>query len=70
MEMILSKKLPGITINKYKQLALFIAGEVERGISPEELSDEQWNFIGNFTRSSRKFGKELLVLVIGGMIFY
>ena len=60
IEMILSSKLPGITVNKYKQLALFIAGAVELGISPEELSDEQWNSTGNFIRSSRKFGKELL----------
>ncbi|NEQ39847.1 MAG: DUF262 domain-containing protein [Okeania sp. SIO3I5] len=60
MEMILSRKSLGITVNKYKQLALFIAGAFELGISPEELSDEQWNKTGDFIRSSRKFGKELL----------
>ena len=60
MEIILSKKLPGITVNKYKQLALFIAGAVELGISPEEVSDEQWILTGKFISSSRKVGKELL----------
>lgn len=60
MEMILSRKLPGISVNKYKQLALFIAGSVDLGISPEELSDEQWNLTGKFIRSSRNVGKELL----------
>lgn len=60
IEMILTRKLPGISVNKYKQLALFIAGAVELDISPRELSDEQWNVTGNFIRSSRKVGKELL----------
>ena len=60
IEMILTRKLPGISVNKYKQLALFIAGAVELDISPTELSDEQWNVTGNFIRSSRKVGKELL----------
>ncbi|ABG51437.1 hypothetical protein Tery_2208 [Trichodesmium erythraeum IMS101] len=58
--MILTRKLLGISVNKYKQLALFIAGAVELDISPTELSDEQWNVTGNFIRSSRKVGKELL----------
>ncbi|MGB3508941.1 MAG: hypothetical protein WBA93_06820 [Microcoleaceae cyanobacterium] len=60
MNMILTEKSQGISVNKYKHLALFIAGAVELGISPEELSDEQWKLTGEFIRSSRKVGKELL----------
>ena len=58
--MILNRKSPGISVNKYKQLALFIAGAVELDISPKELSDTQWDNVGNFIGSSRKEGKKLL----------
>ena len=60
IEMILNRKSPGISVNKYKQLALFIAGAVELDISPKELSDTQWDNVGNFIGSSRKEGKKLL----------
>ncbi|NEP84001.1 MAG: hypothetical protein F6K39_41305 [Okeania sp. SIO3B3] len=60
MNMILTEKSQGISVDKYKQLVLFIAGAVELGIYPEELSEEQWDLTSKFIRSSRKTGKELL----------
>ncbi|NEO93609.1 MAG: DUF262 domain-containing protein [Moorea sp. SIO3G5] len=60
MHLILSQKIPGISVEKYKQLALFIAGSAELKISPEQVSDTQWNQAGEFIRSPRKKGKEIL----------
>ena len=41
MQFILSRGLPGISVDKYKQLALFIAGAVELNISPQKLTEKQ-----------------------------
>lgn len=38
MQFILSRGLPGISVDKYKQLALFIAAAVELNISPDRKS--------------------------------
>jgi len=51
---ILSSKLTGISVDKYKQLALFIAAAVELKLSPDKLSDDQWNLAGQFIRTPRK----------------
>ncbi|NEQ14942.1 MAG: DUF262 domain-containing protein, partial [Moorea sp. SIO3E2] len=60
MKSILSKKLIGVSVDKYKQLALFIAGAAELKISPEQVSDTQWNHAGEFIRSPRNKARELL----------
>lgn len=57
---ILSKGLTGISVDKYKQLALFIAGAVDLKLSPQNLTDKQWNKIGNFIRKPRKTAEEML----------
>ena len=53
MEIILSRAMAGVGVDKYKQIALFIAGAVELNISPLKVSDEQWNLINNFIRKPR-----------------
>ena len=60
MQFILSRGLPGISVDKYKQLALFIAGAVELNISPENLTEKQWKKAGEFIRNPRKKGKDVL----------
>lgn len=60
METILSKGLSGISVDTYKQLALFIAGAVETNVVPEDLSNVQWNSIGNFIRRPRQTSRDLL----------
>ncbi len=60
MSLILSRGLPGISVDKYKQLALFIAGAVELKISPTKLTEKHWKEAGEFIRNPRKKGKEVL----------
>jgi hypothetical protein len=60
MQFILSRGLPGISVDKYKQLALFIAGAVELNISPQKLTEKQWKKAGEFIRNPRKTGKDVL----------
>jgi hypothetical protein len=60
MHFILSRGLPGISVDKYKQLALFIAGAVELKISPKKLTEKQWRNAGDFIRNPRKVGKDVL----------
>ncbi|AOW99177.1 hypothetical protein BJP34_06685 [Moorena producens PAL-8-15-08-1] len=60
MKFILSRGLNGISVDKYKQLALFIAGAAELKISPQELSDTQWNHAGEFIRTPRNKAREIL----------
>ncbi len=60
MYQIISRGLSGISVNKYKQLAFFIAAVVELNIKPNDLSDKQWNTIGEFIKSTRNKGKEIL----------
>jgi hypothetical protein len=60
MQSILSRGLPGISVDKYKQLALFIAGAVELNISPETLAEKQWKEAGEFIRNPRKKGNAVL----------
>lgn len=60
MYWILSRGLSGISVDKYKQLALFIAGCVQLEVSPDDLSNSQWNLIGEFVRSPRQAGRNIL----------
>jgi Protein of unknown function DUF262 len=60
MHRILSRSLPGASVDTYKQLALFIAGAVELEVSPNNLSNSQWSSIGNFIRRPRQAGREIL----------
>lgn len=56
---ILSRGLSGISVDTYKQLALFIAGAVEIEVLPENLSDTQWYSFGKFIRKPRQASREL-----------
>jgi hypothetical protein len=60
MEIILGRAMAGVGVDKYKQIALFIAGAVELKISPVKVSDRQWNLINNFIRKPRETGKKIL----------
>lgn len=60
IERILLRGLTGISVDKYKQLALFIAAAVELKLSPKKLSEGQWNLAGKFIRTPREAGKEIL----------
>lgn len=57
---ILSHGLTGISVDTYKQLALFIAGAVELKVAPKNLSSNQWVLIGNFLRRPRQASKDIL----------
>jgi hypothetical protein len=60
IQSILSRGLPGISVDKYKQLALFIAGAVELNVSPKKLTEKQWKEAGEFIRNPRKKGNAVL----------
>lgn len=57
---ILGNKLPSVSVEKYRQIALFIAAATELGIKPGDISDAQWGLVGNFIRNPRDTGKSLL----------
>lgn len=60
MDKVLGFAMPGITVDRYKQLALFIAAATEIKLDPDKLSEKQWELIGEFVRSPRKACEELL----------
>jgi hypothetical protein len=60
INIILSRTISGIGVDKYKQIALFIAGAVELNINPQNVSDKQWALIGDFIRKPRYTGKTML----------
>lgn len=60
MHSILTRGLSGISVDTYKQLALLIASATELESNPEDLSDIQWNVIGQFIREPRKASKDIL----------
>ena len=60
IQFILSSTLVGISVDKYKQLALFIAAAVELNISPQSLKPNHWQKAGEFIRNPRKVGRDVL----------
>lgn len=60
IDIILSRGISGIGVDKYKQIALFIAGAVELKINPQNVSNKQWVLIGEFIRKPRNTGKKML----------
>ena len=60
MQALLSKGMAVISTDKYKQIALFIAGAVEFKISSEKLSNKQWKLASDFIRKPRETGKKIL----------
>lgn len=51
-------KIPGLSVDKYKQLALFIAAAAGAEYDPKDLSDEVWAAIAEFIRTPRKFAAD------------
>jgi hypothetical protein len=60
IETILSQGLAGVSVDKYKQVALLIGAATELQLSPQKLSNDAWDAIGEFIRSPRKTGAKWL----------
>ncbi|WP_109119367.1 DUF262 domain-containing protein [Azospirillum sp. TSO22-1] len=57
---VLGEKLPRLSIEKYRQLAIFIAAATELNIDSDALTDTHWNLIGSFIQNPREAGKQIL----------
>jgi len=57
---LLSRNLVGLSVDKYKQMALFISAAVELGVAPERVSHDAWDAIGAFVRTPRRAGEQWL----------
>jgi hypothetical protein len=57
---ILSMGITGLSVDKYKQAALFIGAAVELGISMDKVSNDAWDAISEFIRTPRQAGSKWL----------
>ena len=57
---ILSRGLPGVSVDKYKQMALLIGAAVELGFDSDQLSFDAWDAITAFIQAPRKAGEKWL----------
>ena len=57
---ILTRALPGVSVDKYKQMALFIGAAVELNLEPDQLSYDAWDAIREFIRAPRESGRNWL----------
>ena len=57
---ILRRGLPGVSVDKYKQMALLIGAAVELAINPDLLSHDAWDAIANFIQTPRRAGEKWL----------
>ena len=57
---ILSFGIAGLSVDKYKQTALFIAASAELDIKPQRLSKDAWDAIAEFIRTPRTAGSKWL----------
>jgi len=60
IDVILRRGLPGISVDKYKQMALLIGAAVELKIDPDQLSHDAWDAIANFIETPRLAGEKWL----------
>ena len=60
IEVILGRGIAGVSVDKYKQIALMIAALVEQNISVEDISDDAWDALAEFIRKPRQSGKKWL----------
>jgi hypothetical protein len=60
MKIILERGLSGISVDKYKQIALLVAALVEKEIKQKQISDNAWDALSVFIRSPRQAGKQWL----------
>ncbi|MXV75255.1 DUF262 domain-containing protein [Candidatus Poribacteria bacterium] len=57
---ILGRGLPGVSVDKYKQMALLIGAAVELGIDADKLSFDAWDAIAGFIQTPRRAGERWL----------
>ncbi len=60
IEEILGRGLSGVSVDKYKQIALLIGALVGAKIKPKQISDDAWDAFALFIRSPREAGKKWL----------
>jgi hypothetical protein len=60
IEYILGAHLPGLSVDKYKQMALFIGACVELKIEPDQIGDDSLDAIAEFIRTPRQSGNKWL----------
>ena len=60
IEVILSSGLPGVSVDKYKQMALLIGAAVELNLDASTLSHDAWDAISGFIQAPRQAGAKWL----------
>jgi hypothetical protein len=60
IEIILQKGLAGVSVNKYKQIALLTGALVDQKVQVEQVSNDAWDAFALFIRSPREAGKKWL----------
>ncbi len=60
IDAILRRGLPGVSVDKYKQMALLIGAAVELQIDSDRLSFDAWDAIAGFIQAPRKAGEKWL----------
>lgn len=60
INLILSYGLTGSSVDKYKQIALFVAACVELKLKPKNINHDMWDLIGAFIKSPRKVAADEL----------
>lgn len=60
IKIILARALPGVSVDKYKQMALLIGAAVELNLEPKQLSLDAWDAIREFIRAPRQSGEKWL----------
>jgi hypothetical protein len=60
IEQILGRGLAGVSVDKYKQIALLIAALVGSAAEVGDVSDDAWDAFGEFIRTPRQAGRRWL----------
>lgn len=60
LEVILSRGITGVSVDKYKQMALLIGAAVELELDPNQLDDDVWDVISEFIQTPRLTGSKWL----------
>jgi Protein of unknown function DUF262 len=60
MSATLGRGLAGLSVDKYKQMALLFAAMVELDLTPKKLNQDHWDAFGEFIRQPRSAGQKWL----------
>ena len=60
IEVILGRAMPGVSVDKYKQMALLIGAAVELNLDASTLSHDAWDAISGFIQAPRQAGVKWL----------